>query len=402
MSPLPLKIAMHGVTGRMGTNQHLIRSILAIMRQGGVLLASGELQPVEPILVGRSPSKLRKLAEVVAKAEIGRAIEWSTDVTQVIADPEVDVFFDAASTQTRPEILRLAIEHGKSIYCEKPIACDAASANSLAELAAKTGVKNGVVQDKLWLPGIRKLRLLRDQGFFGKILSVRAEFGYWVFSGHDRDQPAQRPSWNYRSEDGGGVMIDMFCHWEYLINDLFGRIDRVMAHATIELPERIDEAGNAYRCTADDAAYAIFVLNNGVTCQFNSSWTTRVRRDDLLTVQVDGTHGSAVAGLRECWVQGAAATPKPVWNPDIPQPINFYESWQRLPNSVEYDNAFKIQWELFIRHCVENEPFPWNLESAAAGVRLAEAGNRSVQEQRWVTLADEADLKGKSGAVHAS
>lgn len=402
MNRLPLKIAMHGVTGRMGTNQHLIRSILAIMRQGGVPLASGELQPVEPILVGRSPTKLRKLAEVVAKAEMGRAIEWSADVTQVLADPEVDIFFDAASTQTRPEILRLAMEHGKSIYCEKPIACDAASANALAELAAKTGVKNGVVQDKLWLPGIRKLRLLRDQGFFGKILSVRAEFGYWVFPGHDRDQPAQRPSWNYRSEDGGGVMIDMFCHWEYLINDLFGPIDRVMAHATTEVPERIDEAGTSYPCTADDAAYAIFVLSNGVTCQFNSSWTTRVRRDDLLTVQVDGTHGSAVAGLRECWVQGAAATPKPVWNPDIPQPINFYESWQRLPNSVEYDNAFKIQWELFIRHCVENEPFPWNLESAAAGVRLAEAGNRSVQEQRWVTLANEADLKGTSGAGHAS
>ncbi len=395
MSRPPLKIAMHGVTGRMGTNQHFLRSILAIMRQGGVTLGSGETQPIEPILVGRNATKLQNLAEVVANSEIGRSIQWSTDVKEVLALPDIDIFFDAASTQMRPEMLRMAMEQGKSVYCEKPIASDAASANALAELATTTGVKNGVVQDKLWLPGIRKLRMLRDQGFFGNILSVRAEFGYWVFTGHDRDQPAQRPSWNNRREDGGGMMIDMFCHWEYLIHDLFGSIDRVMAHATTEVPERIDESGTAYRCTADDAAYAIFVLNNGVTCQFNSSWTTRVRRDDLLTIQVDGTHGSAVAGLRECWVQGAAATPKPVWNPDIAQPIDFYEGWQRLPNAVEYDNAFKIQWESFIRHCAGNAPFPWNLQSAAAGVRLAEAGSRSVQEQRWVTLANEPDLTGQ-------
>ncbi len=391
MNRPPLKIALHGVTGRMGTNQHFIRSILPIMRQGGVTLADGALQPIEPILVGRSAAKLRRLAEVVATAEIGSSIEWSTDIKKVLANPDIDIVFDAASTQARPNVLRMAMERGKAVYCEKPIACDAASANELAQLAAQTGVKNGAVQDKLWLPGIRKLRMLRDQGFFGKVLSVRAEFGYWVFTGHDSDQPAQRPSWNYRSQDGGGILIDMFCHWEYLIQDLFGSIDRVLAHATTEVPQRIDEAGTAYQCTADDAAYAIFVLENGVTCQFNSSWTTRVRRDDLLTIQVDGTRGSAVAGLRECWIQGAAATPKPVWNPDIEQPINFYESWQQLPNTIKYDNAFKIQWELFIRHCAANEPFPWNLESAAAGVRLAEAGNRSAQQQRWVTLANEPD-----------
>ncbi len=390
-----LKIAMHGVTGRMGTNQHFIRSILAIMKQGGVTLPSGEIQPIEPILVGRNATKLQKLAEVVAQSEIGRSVQWSTDITEVLTSPDVDIFFDAAATQARPEILRKAIGQGKAVYCEKPIACDAASANELAELATNSGVKNGVVQDKLWLPGIRKLRLLRDQGFFGKILSVRAEFGYWVFTGHDHDQPAQRPSWNYRSEDGGGMMIDMFCHWEYLINDLFGPIDRVLSHATIEIPERIDESANPYRCTADDAAYAIFVLKNGITCQFNNSWTTRVRRDDLLTIQVDGTHGSAVAGLRECWIQGSAATPKPVWNPDIPQPIDFYAGWQQLPNATQFDNAFKTQWELFIRHIVANEPFPWNIESAAAGVRLAEAGSRSAKEQRWVTLSNEPDLARK-------
>jgi predicted dehydrogenase len=386
MSSKPLTIAMHGVTGRMGTNQHFIRSILAIMRQGGVSLSSGQRLQIEPVLVGRNEAKLRHLAETVANREIGRPVAWSCDLDGVLTDDSVDIVFDASSTLQRASIIRRAAEHGKSVYCEKPIATRANDAYGLAELVESTGVKNGVVQDKLWLPGMRKLRMLRDQGFFGRILSVRGEFGYWVFSGHDNDQPAQRPSWNYRREDGGGMMIDMFCHWEYMIADLFGKVDRVLAHATTDLPERVDESGTPYPCTADDSAYAVFVLKNGITCQFNSSWATRVRRDDLLTVQVDGTLGSAVAGLRECWIQSAGATPKPTWNPDIPQPINFYQGWQQIPGATEYDNAFKIQWELFLRHCAGEAEFPWSIRSGAAGVALAEAGERSVSERCWVNI----------------
>lgn len=381
-----LKVAMHGVTGRMGTNQHFIRSILAIIRQGGVPLGSGQRLQVEPILVGRNEAKLRHLAEQVAGAEIGRSVAWTTDLDGLLGDSSVDILFDASSTLTRADIVRRAAEHGKAIYCEKPIATEFARATQLADLVESAGVKNGVVQDKLWLPGMRKLRMLRDQGFFGDILSVRGEFGYWVFAGHSSEQPAQRPSWNYRREDGGGIMIDMFCHWEYMIGNLFGNVARVLAHASTDLPERIDETGAPYRCTADDSAYAIFVLENGVTCQFNSSWATRVRRDDLLTVHVDGTAGSAVAGLRECWIQPAGATPKPVWNPDIPQPINFFEGWQQLPAATEYDNAFKIQWELFLKHCVGQADFPWSLRRGAAGVALAEAGQRSVDQRCWVEL----------------
>ncbi len=383
-----LTIAMHGVTGRMGTNQHYIRSILAIMRQGGVRLASGESLAIKPILAGRSESKLRQLAEEVANSEIGRSVDWTTDLDGLMSDPSVDILFDASSTLQRADIVSRAARAGKAVYCEKPIATDSSLAHRLVQEVEAAGVKNGVVQDKLWLPGVRKLRMLRDQGFFGRILSVRGEFGYWVFSGHDADQPAQRPSWNYRRADGGGIMIDMFCHWQYLISDLFGPIDRVLAHAVTDLPERIDEQGQPYVCTADDSAYAIFVLENGVTCQFNNSWATRVRRDDLLTVQVDGTHGSAIAGLRECWIQPAGATPKPVWNPDIPQPIDFYSGWQQVPAATHYDNAFKIQWELFLKHCVGEGAFPWSLRSGAAGVELAEAGERSVSERRWVSPAE--------------
>jgi predicted dehydrogenase len=390
MSSRTLTVAMNGVTGRMGTNQHFIRSILAIMKQGGVKCSDGNRVHVKPILLGRSEEKLRHLAETVAPSIIGAPVDFSTDVDGVISDSGTDVVFDASGTLQRAGVVAKAVEKKKAIYCEKPIATEAGEAQRLASLVESAGVPNGVVQDKLWLPGVRKLRMLRDQGFFGEIKSVRAEFGYWVFTGHHSDQPAQRPSWNYRREDGGGVMIDMFCHWQYLIQDLFGDIDRVLAHATIDIPERVDEQGKTYRCTADDSAYAIFVLKNGITCQFNSSWVTRVRRDDLLTVQVDGTHGSAVAGLRECWVQSLASTPKPVWNPDIPQPIQFYNGWQQIPSATEFDNAFKIQWELFLRHCVGDGDFPWSIRSGAAGVELAEAGETSVREKRWVDMGQSA------------
>ncbi len=381
-----LTIAMHGVTGRMGTHQHYIRSILAIMREGGVVMADDQTVLVKPILLGRNESRLRHLAETIGQQEIGESLSWSTDVDAVISDDATDIVFDSSSTQMRASIVRKAIANQKAVYCEKPIAIDAEDAFRLADECEAAGVKNGVVQDKLWLPGIRKLRMLRDQGFFGDILSVRGEFGYWVFTGDEPNQPTQRPSWNYRSEDGGGMMIDMFCHWQYLINDLFGPVTRVLAHATTDLPTRIDESGKPYPCTADDSAYALFLLENGVTCQFNSSWATRVRRDDLLTVQVDGTKGSAVAGLRECWIQSLAATPRPVWNPDIPQPIEFYKSWQQLPDATHYDNAFKIQWELFLRHVVAGDEFPWTLRSGAAGVALANAGEVSSREQKWVTV----------------
>ncbi len=387
MSDRILTVAMNGVTGRMGTNQHYIRSILAIIKQGGVVCSDGQKIQVKPILLGRSAEKLRHLAEHVAFPIIGRNVEYSTDVDRVIADQNTDIVFDASGTLQRGGVIAKAVDNNKPIYCEKPIATNAAEALRLAALVESAGIKNGVVQDKLWLPGVRKLRMLRDQGFFGDIKSVRAEFGYWVFTGHHSDQPAQRPSWNYRREDGGGLIIDMFCHWQYLIGDLFGEIDRVMAHATIDIPERIDESGKPYPCTADDSAYAIFLLKNGITCQFNSSWVTRVRRDDLLTVQVDGTHGSAVAGLRECWIQSLALTPKPVWNPDIAQPIQFYQGWQQIPSATDYDNAFKIQWELFLRHCVGDGDFPWSLRSGAAGVELAEAGETSARERRWVDVS---------------
>jgi predicted dehydrogenase len=370
-------IIMHGVTGRMGTNQHLVRSILEIRRQGGVALANGTRVMPDPLLVGRNAAKVEKLARE-------HGIErWTTDLDAALKSPQDSVFFDAASTQLRPTLLKRAIAAGKHVYCEKPVATTLAEALSLYRAASKARIKHGVVQDKLWLPGLLKLKKLRDDGFFGRILSVRGEFGYWVFEG-DR-VPAQRPSWNYRSQDGGGIILDMLCHWRYVLDNLFGEVKAVSCRGATHIPWRWDENGRKYKATADDAAYATFELAGGVIAHFNSSWTVRVRRDDLLTLQVDGTQGSAVAGLRRCLVQSYENTPKPVWNPDIPQPIDFYAGWQEVPDEG-YDNAFKAEWELFLRHVAGEGKFRWNLLEGAKGVQLAELGLKSWKQRKWLDV----------------
>jgi predicted dehydrogenase len=378
MSTQRLGIVMHGVTGRMGLNQHLIRSIKAIREQGGVTLSDGTRVMPDPILVGRGAERMQALA-----AQHG-GLRWSTDLDAALADPKDTVFFDAATTQMRPSLVMKAIAAGKHVYCEKPSATSLEEATAIWRAARKAGVRHGVVQDKLWLPGLLKLKMLIDSGYFGKILSVRGEFGYWVFEGDL--QPAQRPSWNYRKEDGGGIILDMLCHWRYVIDNLFGEVKSVSCLGATHIPRRWDERGEPYAATADDAAYATFETASGVIAHFNSSGCVRVRRDELLTLQVDGTHGSAVAGLRGCKVQPRVSTPKPVWNPDVPQTIDFMAGWQDVPETSVADNAFKAQWELFIRHVVEGSPFPWDLGAGAKGVQLVEAGLKSWQERRWVDV----------------
>ena len=369
---------MNGVTGRMGTNQHYIRSILAIREQGGVRVSPEEIIWPEPVLVGRSEAKLAKLAAM------GKGIRVSQDLDAELANPANHVYFDAQTTGRRAEGVKKAIAAGKHVYCEKPVAVSTEVAMELHSLATKAGVKNGVVQDKLWLPGLLKIKRLQEQGFFGKILSVRGEFGYWVFEGHNI--PAQRPSWNYRKEDDGGIIVDMLCHWRYVLDNLFGEVKAVSCLGATHIPERVDEQGKPYACTADDSAYATFELDGGVIAHFNSSWNVRVRRDDLLTLQVDGTHGSAVCGLRECWTQHYGNTPKPTWNPDIVQPIHFFDGWAKVPEQESYDNAFKVQWELFLRHIALDEPFVWDLKQGAKGVQLAELGIKSWEQRRWLDV----------------
>ncbi|WP_436525489.1 Gfo/Idh/MocA family protein [Actinoplanes sp. HUAS TT8] len=374
-------IILNGVTGRMGYRQHLVRSLLAIREQGGVALPGGGHIWPEPILVGRDPDKLAAIA-----ARHGLT-EWTTDLDAALARPDAEIYFDAQVTQQREKAIRQAITAGKHVYTEKPLAESSIAAEELAELAAAAGIRNGVVQDKLFLPGLRKLKRLIDGGFFGRILSVRGEFGYWVFEGDW--QSAQRPSWNYRLADGGGIVMDMFPHWNYVLEELFGAVRGVQTTIVTHIPNRVDERGEEYAADADDAAYAIFELEGGIVAQINSSWAVRVNRDELVEFQVDGTLGSAVAGLRGCKIQHRATTPKPVWNPDLPLTgRSFRDEWTEVPDNDEFDNGFKVQWEAYLRHVVAGEAFHWDFASGARGVRLAEAGLRSAREGRRIALGD--------------
>jgi predicted dehydrogenase len=378
MAEQRLGIIMNGVTGRMGMNQHLIRSILAIRAQGGVALRNGDTVMPDPILVGRNEGKLAQLANAHGIAR------WTTNLDAALKNPDDTLFFDAATTKLRAKSLHKAIAAGKDIYCEKPIAENLGDALAVASAAKKAGVRHGVVQDKLFLPGLLKLRTLIDADFFGHIISVRGEFGYWVFEGDWT--PAQRPSWNYRKKEGGGIILDMLCHWRYVLDNLFGEVKSVSCLGATHIPKRWDENGKPYSVDVDDSAYATFQLAGGTVAHINSSWCTRVRRDDLVTFHVDGTHGSAVAGLQKCWSQARVNTPRPVWNPDVPQPIKFFDTWSEVPDTMSYENGFKAEWEMFIRHLFEDASFKWTLLEGAKGVQLAEAGLRSWKERRWIDI----------------
>ena len=380
MATQRIGIIMHGVTGRMGYNQHLVRSIQAIIQDGGLLLSNGDRLLPDPILVGRNGKKMEALAK-----EQGIA-RWSDSIEQCLANTEDTLFFDAGTTQMRSDLLSQAIQAGKHIYCEKPSADTLENALLVARLARQKGVKHGVVQDKLFLPGLLKLKSLIDSGYFGRILSVRGEFGYWVFEGDWRR--AQRPSWNYRKADGGGIILDMLCHWRYVMDNLFGYVQSVSCLGARHIPERWDEQGQRYDADADDAAYSTFQLAGGIVAQINSSWCTRVKRDELVTFHVDGTHGSAVAGLTSCVTQHRVNTPKPVWNPDVPNQIDFQASWENVPDVEVFGNGFRAQWEMFLRHVVEDAPWQYDLMAGARGVQLAELGMQSWAERRWLDVPE--------------
>jgi len=375
-------IMLNGVTGRMGTNQHLERSILAIVKQGGLKVSDDMVIMPDPILTGRNINKLQAIAEKYGVEK------YTTDVQAACDDPQYEIFFDSSTTQLRRKFVEMAVKAGKSVYCEKPTAVSTEEAIYMAKLCDDAGLKNGVVQDKLWLPGLCKFRMLKEQGFFGEIISVKGDFGYWVFTGKVEDQPVQRPSWNYRKEDGGGIVLDMHCHWRYVIDNLFGKVSAVSCRTTTLIDERVDEKGDTYKCTTDDTSYATFELESGLHVNFISSWNTRLRKDDLLSIQVDGTLGSAIIGLRKCLVQPHSITPKAVWNPDVDNPVNYFDQWHEVPNSGFYDNAFKIQWEKFLRYVILDEPFPWTLMEGAKGVQLAEESLRSHEEKKWIKLED--------------
>lgn len=375
-----IRVAMHGVTGRLGQNQHLANSLLAIRREGGLPLANGDRLVPEPILLGRNAEKLAQLAQRHGLAH------WSTDVEATLADPSVAIYFDVAATGGRPERALQAIAAGKHIYLEKPIASTLEDALMVARAAEAAGLRNGVVQDKVFLPGFQKLMTLRRMGFFGRVLSAKLDFGWWIFDGEF--QASQRASWNYRKAEGGGLVLDMFPHWRYMIDTLVAPVRAVTCRATTQVPRRIDEAGRPYDVDVEDGVAATFELEGGALAQVASSWSRRVRGDDMLTLQVDGTGGSAVATLHRCHIQPAAATPKPVWDVQQRLDTDFAAHWQEVPDTEPFRNSYRQGWELFLRHVVEGTPFPSPLLAGAKGLQLVDACYRSNRERCWVDLPE--------------
>jgi len=370
-------VVIDGATGRLGTTQHL-KALLAIRGEGGLPLKNGDRLMPEPVLLGRNPEKLAALA--VASG----GVKWSTDRDACLADAATQIYFDATATGGRPERLSAAIAAGKHIYTEKPLAETLEQALSLARKASQAGVKNGVVQDKLFLPGLKKLRKLYDSDYFGRVLSVRLDFGWWVFDGDYRT--SQRPSWNYRRATGGGLILDMFAHWRYVFDRLLGPIAAVSCREMTAQPRRVDEAGKLYDVDVEDHAFAIFELAGGALAQVSSSWASRVKRDDLLQIQVDGAKGSAVCGLHRCFIQPLVATPLPSFDAERPQVAVFDDEWQEMPTLDPFKNSYREGWELFLRHVAEDGPFPSPLIEGAKGVQLAEACHQSHRERRWIGL----------------
>ncbi len=377
MSTRTIGVVIEGATGRLGTTQHL-RSLMAIRGEGGLPLGNGDRLIPEPVLLGRNPQKLAALAAAQG------GLTWGTERDACLADPDIAIYFDATATGGRPGRAAAAIEAGKHLYLEKPVAGTLEEALDLARRAERAGLKNGVVQDKLFLPGLRKLAKLYQSGFFGRVLSVRLDFGWWVFDGEL--YPAQRPSWNYRRPAGGGLVLDMFAHWRYIFDRLLGEIRSVSCRCTTAVPTRRDEGGEPYKVDVEDQAFAVFDLEGGILAQVSSSWASRVKRDDLLQIQVDGTAGSAVCGLHRCFVQPLAATPKPFFDAERPQTMVFDEQWQEMPDIEPFRSSYRVGWELFLRHVAEDGPFPSPLIEGAKGVQLAEACYRSDRERHWIDL----------------
>jgi predicted dehydrogenase len=377
MAMRTIGIVVEGATGRLGTTQHL-RALTAIRNEGGLALANGDRLVPEPLLLGRDPVRLAALA-----AREG-GLKWSTDRDACLADPAIAIYFDAAATGGRAGRVGAALAAGKHVYVEKPLAESVAEALDLARRAARAGLKTGVVQDKLFLPGLRKLKKLYEAQFFGRVVGIRLDFGWWVFDGEV--YPAQRPSWNYKKATGGGIVLDMFAHWRYIFDRLLGEIRAVSCRMATALPFRRDEQGARYAVDVEDTALAQFELADGVVAQVSASWATRVRRDDLLQIQVDGTLGSAVAGLHRCFIQPLVATPKPFFDPERPQPMVFAAQWQEMPDLEPVQNGYRAGWELFLRHVAEAAPFPAPFLEGAKSVQLAEACHRSDRERRWIDL----------------
>jgi predicted dehydrogenase len=378
MANIHIGVIINGATGRMGTTQHMAH-LLAIAKEGGLKLKNGDRLIPELTLVGRNAGSIKALAAVHG---VKRA---TTNLDEALAGPD-KIFMDCSATGGRPERVRKAIAAGKHIHIEKPTAPTVEEAMELARLAHKAGLKHGVIQDKLYLPGYAKLLFVKNSGFFGRILSVRVDAGSWIFDG--TTQECQRPSWNYRKKDGGGLALDMMAHWRYMIDRLVAPITEVSATMVTAIPERVDEQGNRYKVDAEDTVYAMLKMKDGSIGQITNSWATRPRRADTMMVHIDGTDGSASAGRFQCFTQAAVNTPEAFIKAARPGGVDLQAHWEEVPDTIDLLPPFRQLWENFLRHVAEDAPFLPTLVEGAKAVQLADLAYKSVAERRWIEVPE--------------
>ncbi|HET7850713.1 MAG TPA: Gfo/Idh/MocA family oxidoreductase [Pseudolabrys sp.] len=382
MAAREIGIIVNGATGRIGSTQHLAHALVPIRTEGGLPAGDERIVP-RPLLLGRDRDRLAAVARSHGIAE------WTTDLDAALANPEFPIFFDAAATHQRVPTLSRAIAAGKHIYSEKPVAPTAEQGLALLRAAEKAGLKTGAVEDKVYLPGLQKIARLAGDGFFGRIVGFKLDFGWWVFDGIEA--PSQRPSWNYHSSGGGGLTLDMYPHWRYVIEDIVGRVRRIVTSASTAIGERADESGKRFKVDVDDRSITLAELENGAVGTIISTWATRVRRDDLMTLQIDGTGGSAVAGLHRCWVQSKADTPTVRhFNPDKDIDADYRADWREFAGEVRKVNPYRVGWEDFLRHVVVGAPLRATFAAGIRDVQFAEASKRSASERRWVEIDEPA------------
>jgi len=371
-------VIINGATGRMGTTQHMA-NLLAIAAEGGLPLRNGDRLVPELMLVGRDADRLAALAAAHG------GLRWTTNLAEALAGPD-NIFMDCAATGDRPARVRQAIAAGKHIHIEKPTAPTVDEAMELARLADKARVKHGVIQDKLFLPGFAKLLFVKNAGFFGRVLSIKIDAGSWVFDG--TTQECQRPSWNYKRAEGGGIALDMMAHWRYMIDRLAAPVTGVSALMSTAIPQRVDERGQPYTVDVEDTSHALLKLAGGAVGVITNSWATRVRRDDTMVVQIDGAAGSAVAGRMRCFTQSAVNTPEAFFGGGRPANMDFLAQWQEVPDTLPVKNPFRHCWEAFLRHVGEDAPYVPTLVEGAKAVQLADLAYRSVAEGRWMPVPE--------------
>jgi predicted dehydrogenase len=378
MADRRIGVIINGATGRMGTTQHMA-NLLAIAAEGGLPLRNGDRLVPDLMLVGRDAERLAALAAAHG------GLRWTTNLAEALAGPD-NIFMDCAATGDRPARVRQAIAAGKHIHIEKPTAPTVDEAMELAHLADRARVKHGVIQDKLFLPGFAKLLFVKNAGFFGRLLSIKIDAGSWVFDG--TTQECQRPSWNYKRAEGGGIALDMMAHWRYMIDRLAAPVTGVSALMSTAIPQRVDERGQPYTVDVEDTSHALLKLAGGAVGVITNSWATRVRRDDTMVVQIDGTAGSAVAGRMRCFTQSAVNTPEAFFGGGRPANMDFLAQWQEVPDTLPVKNPFRHCWEAFLRHVGEDAPYVPTLVEGAKAVQLADLAYRSVAEGRWMSVPE--------------